>query len=304
MTPNRASARTVLTRLHPDLDHPPPAVLLMIIVTALVVTLGARYAAPDATAATTDQTFETDHHVVTLAQDGTLTIVDKKTRTAVQDTADPGSPAPTEKELAAKTDGLSQQFKKNLGWDLTVEADRTRLINEARALSQQLHNIPQATLDLEKNVGLRMLRGIVDEMDGTKNCRERCLVRGEIETIIVGVGLGVSLRILKSHLARGEPLNVAQAVAGYILISAQFLAFLIMLERDMIDMPEAFKFLIIVIMAKILTDVVATFSDIADHVAHSRMTMRQEVTDAAQYIDSLTPDDEPATDYDLVKDEL
>jgi hypothetical protein len=32
--------------------------------------------------------------------------------------------------------------------------------------------------------------------------------------------------------------------------------------------------------------------------------MRQEVTDAAKHIDSLTPDDDPATDYDLDKDEL
>jgi hypothetical protein len=34
------------------------------------------------------------------------------------------------------------------------------------------------------------------------------------------------------------------------------------------------------------------------------MTLRQAVTDAAQHVDTLTPDDEPATDYDLIKDEL
>jgi hypothetical protein len=276
----------------------------MLVVTALVVTLAARSTAPDATAATTDQTFETAGHVITQAPDGTVTILDKRTQTAVQGTADTTSPALTEQELAAKADGLSQQFKKNLGWDLESEADRTRLITETRNFSQQLHNIPQATLDLEENAVLRELRDIVDEMDGTKNCRERCLITETVKTVIVGLFMGASLRTLKNYITQGKPLYAHEAVAGIIFITALFAHFLVLLARDLTDMPASVRAIVRAIMTGVVLTIFDTFVDTAVYVAQWRATMRQEVTDAARHLGTLTPDDEPATDYDLAKDEL
>jgi hypothetical protein len=304
MTPIRTSTRLAVTRFGPDTHHPRLYALLMLVVTALVVTLGTRFTAPDATAATTDKTFETDDHVVTQAQDGTITVVDKRTQIAVQDTVDPATAGLTDKELAAQADGLSHQLKNNLGWDLTIDADRTRLLNETRAFAQQLHNIPQTTLDLEENAGLRAVRDIVDEMDGTKTCRDRCLIADTARTMIMGVGLAHSLRILKSLLAEGGQPQVARAVALSTLVTGQLLAFWYMLERDLNNMPVAFTWMVRLMMTALLREVHQAFDDVVDYVAHSRTTMRQAVTDAAQNIDTLTPDDEPATDYDLAKDEL
>jgi hypothetical protein len=283
---------------------------LLVLVAALVVTLGARSAAPDAIADVTDQTFETDDHVITMAPDGTVTVVSKRTQIAVQGTANGTSPALTAQELLAKAHGITEQLKRNLGWDLTSELDRARALNETEALTQQLHNIPQATLDLEENADLLQLRDIVDEMDivddidGVNNCRGRCLSPGAIKTVIAGPAMSKNLRTLKSYLTQGKPLSTAVAVEGVALVCTLLAIFWVTLERDLGNLPERFKWAVCAVLTGMTIDVLNTFSDVADYVAHSRATMRQEVTDAARHLDSLTPDDEPATDYDLAKDEL
>jgi hypothetical protein len=275
----------------------------MLVVTALVVTLGARSTAPDATAATI-QPFETARHLITQAPDGTVTIVDKTTQTALQGTADATSPGPTEEEIAARADGLSHQFKKDLGWDLESEADRARLITETRNFSQQLHNIPQASLDLEENATLRELRDIVDGMDGTKNCRERCLIVSTVLTFLVAAALGASMKTLKSHMADGKPLDASTAVSGALFITGLVLSFVLLLRHELEYMPFAVKKIVAILLFPALENVFHTFVDMMDYVAHYRATMRQVAADAARHLDDLTPDDEPATDYDLAKDEL
>jgi hypothetical protein len=321
MKPPCPSARSTVARFRPDIRRPDIrrphlAALLMLVVTALVVTLGARFTAPDATAATTDKTFETDDHVITQTPDGTVTIIDKKTQIAIQDTIDPATTGPTEKELATQADGLSHQFRNNLGWDLETDADRTRLLNETRALTQQLHNIPQATLNLTENAGIHTLRDIVDElnivagmdlvaeMDDPKNCRERCLIRHTAPIMLLGTGVAFNLRLLKNRMAKESSLYAADVVASITVITGLLLIFWSALDRDLRRMPVAIRLLARIAMIGLVGNVYKAWTEVIDYVAHSRATMRQAVTDAAQHLDTLTPDDEPATDYDLAKDEL
>jgi hypothetical protein len=303
ITRTGTSALSITARLRPGIHGSRPAALLMLVVVALVVGLGVRFATPRAAASTGDQTYDSGDFSITLAQDGTVTILDKQTGAALQDTPDPAAAPISEDELRTQAGNLSAQVEKNLGWDVAATTDRSRMLNEIKTFHQKLDSIPQATLDLKENAGIRTLHDIL----GTNECRARCLNFSPGPLLAVGALLGVQIRQLRDILHQpGAEIGIARTACGIVFLSATVLAFGALAVRAIGDpqMPAQLKMPLRALAAFIITKAFYAMIDIVQFTAQLRTTLREESTGTAKAIASLTPEGGPADGYDLVKDEL
>jgi hypothetical protein len=299
------SARSITAQLRPGMSRLRPAALLMLVVVALVVGLGVRFATPRAAASTGDQTYDSADFSITLAPDGTVTILDKQTRTALQNTPDPAAAPIPQGEMTTLAANLAAQVKQNLGWDVAATTDRSRMLNEIKAFHQKLDSIPQATLDLKENAGIRTLRDILE----TNECRARCLRADPLSTIQVGAILVFQINLLRNALREGDQLGIklgfwmaAGAIAGIALGAVVFSTWVSMALADP-DMSPEFKLALGVATGVMLSQVARVMVEVIQFAAQSRTTLGEESTKTAEAIASLTPGGGPADGYDLVRHE-
>jgi hypothetical protein len=297
------SARSITARLRPGITRPRPAAVLMLVVVALVVGLGVRFATPRAAASTRDQTYDSGDFSITLAEDGTVTILDQQTGTALQGAPDPAAAPIPQDEMRTQVANLATQVENNLGWDVKATTDRSRMIKEIETFHQKLDSVPQATLDLKENAGIRALRDIL----GTKECRARCLELNPGPILVLAVTLAVQIRYLRDTLHQpGAGMTIEQAAFGIAALctTALFFAFAAAQAFNDPQMPAPLKIPIHLLAAAIMFQAGHAMSDLIQFTAQLRTTLREESTGAAKAIASLTPDGGPADGYDLVKDEL
>jgi hypothetical protein len=303
ITRHGTPARSITARCRPGIDRPRSAALLMLVVVALVVGLGVRFATPRAAASTGDQTYDSPDFSITLAQDGTVTLLDKQTGTALQGAPDPAATPIPQDEMRTQAANLAAQVKQNLGWDMTAATDRSRLLKEIKTFHQKLDSIPQATLDLKENVGIRTLRDIL----GTNECRGRCLELSPVPTLAVGMILAVQIRQLREILQHpGAEMGIEETAEGIVALCATALAFSALAFRAIADpqMPARLKLPLRLLATFIVGHAVRAMIELLQFTAQSRTTLPEESTRTAKAIASLTPEGGPADGYDLVKDEL
>jgi hypothetical protein len=306
MTQTRTPARSTSVQPH-VINHPKGYALLMLVVAALVAGMGARFTAPRAAADTGDQTFESGGYSITLTPDNTLTILDTKTATALKGTPDPAAGQISEAEIRTRADNLATQLKDNLGWDVALDTDRLRLTQEINTIHQKLDSIPQATLDLRENTGIGTLRDIIDQTYNSAECRGRCLVNLPERTILAGATLAASIKFLRDRMYQGDQIGLINTTLGIIVFALYTAQFWFYLSRTLgnAHLPERLRrALLLFLGGTAFTAVTHTVVDLIEYTAQSRRTVRQDLAEAAQRVHSLTPDTEPADDYDLVKDEL
>jgi hypothetical protein len=310
MTRTWTPAHSPNTRLRPGLNHPKLSALLMLVAAALVLGMGARFTTPRAAATTGDppgdQTFESADFAITLAQDGTVTILDKKTSTALQAAPDPTSEQSTEDEIRAYANNVATQLGANLGWDMAVETDRTRLTNEIQTVRQKLQSIPQATLNLTQNADISTLHDTIEQLYGANECRGRCLAGAARNAFISGGLLVHQIRFYRNLMHRSLALDLKAKALGIVILTAEASIFWHVISRALGDprMPEGIKRALLLAVGAIFSEVAHAMIDLIQYTAQSRMTMRKELTDTADRIASLAQDTEPTKDDDLVKDEL
>jgi hypothetical protein len=304
------SVRPITARLRSGNNRPKPAALLMLVVVALVVGLGVRFATPRAAASTRDQTYDSGDFSITLAQDGTVTLLDKQTGTALQGAPAPAAAPISEDEMRTQVANLATQVENNLGWDVTLTTDRSRLIREINAFHRKLESIPQATLDLKENAGIRTLHDIIGKTpDG--ECRARCLEISPVSVLVIGVGLGYQVRELRAVLRDGARRGVREiefsaAALGIAAVASMALSFDFLVSKALRDprMPDIIRWPLRLLAGAIINDARLAMVEIIQFSAQSRTTLREESTGAAKAIASLAPDGGPAAGYDLVKDDL
>jgi hypothetical protein len=301
----RTPARSTSARLH-AINHPKRYALMMLVATALVAGMGARFTAPRAAADTGDQTFESGDYSITLTPDNTLTILDKKTSTALKGTPDPSAGQISEAEIRTQAGNLTTQLRDTLGWDLALDNDHLRLIHEVNTMHQKLDSIPQATLNLSENTDIRTVRDIIDQTYDTTECRERCLDSSAVFTIIAGGLVASSVRSIRDKMYQGEQIDIATATMTILIVAVNSAAFWGYISETLDDprVPEGMKRVLLLLTGAIFSGVARTMVDLIQYTAQSRKTVREDVTKAAERVHSLTPGTEPATDYNLVKEEL
>ena len=179
-----------------------PALLL---VPALAVGLGLLVPRAASSAATIVESAEVDNFLFQKSDDNLLGITDKvrELRLELSLDSDPGDdvPAdPTEKQLNSLKAEAAATVKELYGWDLNSRTDRERIRDEVLLLGQMLHTIPDEYLALEDNEPLRELRNVVDGVEGTTECRDRCLpeTRDAVVNRIVSVTVGASVNRMLS----------------------------------------------------------------------------------------------------------
>jgi hypothetical protein len=301
----RTPARSTSARLH-VISHPKRHALVMLIAAALVAGMGARFTASRAAADTGDQTFESGGYSITLTQNGTITILDKKTSTALEGTPDPSAEPISEDQIRTQADSLITQLEKDLGWNLALENDHIQLIHEVNTLHQKLDSIPQTTLNLRENADVRTLRDIIDQTYANNQCRERCLDISPAFVLIAGGALAYNIRSIRDKMYQGVDMGIALATGGILLLALNAAAFWKFLSTTLDDprLPESMKRVLLLLTGAIFSGVARTMADLIQYTSQSRKTVREDVTAAAERVHSLTPDTEPANDYDLVKEEL
>jgi hypothetical protein len=300
------SARSITARLHLGIHGSRPAAVLMLVVVALVVGLGVRFATARAAASTGDQTYDSGDFSISLAQDGTVTILDKQTGTVLEGAPDPAAAPMPEDELRTQAGNLSAQVEKNLGWDVAVTTDRSRMLNEIKTFHQKLDSIPQATLDLKENAGIRTLHDIL----GNNECRARCLQANPRQTIAAGALLVYQINMLREALQQderlGKEMDVDTALGAIACLTLGSLGFSHFVFQALADpsVSAQFKLALRVVTGIMLSQVARVMVEAIRFTAQSRTTLGEESTKTAKAIASLTPDGGPADGYDLVKDEL
>jgi hypothetical protein len=306
ITRTGTSVRSITARLRPGMNRSRPAAVLMLVVVALVVGLGVRFATPRAAASTGDQTYDSRDFSITLAQDGTVTLLDKQTGTALEGAPDPAAAPMPQDEMRTQAANLSAQVKQNLGWDVTATADRARMLREIKTFHQKLDSIPQAELDLKENAGIRTVRDILENNE----CRARCLQADQRALIIAGAGVVYMINGLRDALRQSEWPGTGMTTFEAALVTACLalgaLIFWSNVSQALADpgMSPEFKLALSVVASLTLSQVARVMVDAMRYAAQSRTTLREESTKTAQAIASLTPDGGPADGYDLVKDEL
>jgi ABC-type Fe3+-siderophore transport system permease subunit len=150
------------------------------------------------------------------------------------------------------------------------------------------------------------VRDIIDQTYDTTECRERCLNIHPAPILIVGGALAWNIRSLRDAMYRDKEIGIVVATGGILVLAANSAVFWSFISATLDDprVPEGMKRVLLLLTGAIFSAVARAMVDLIQYTAQSRKTVREDVTKAAERVHSLTPDTEPATDYNLVKEEL
>jgi len=281
-------------------------IVAAIVAFAALAALGMRFI-PDAAAAEAVRLEEGDF-VFERSTDNILGVTNKKTGIRLEDNLDTVTEGATEQDFNALLTEVRSQFAADFGWDLTADADRTAFRNELHLLSQALFSISDDTFEVEEFAPLRDLRDLVAGVEGTAECRDRCLpVDPAVVNRVVSTAIALSVRKLLADVTGAGPTGqfaiyaVSIFVGGLTAIVLEEAPAITGLSQNDVRMLALASAVDILRLAKQLR------ADAGTVAKQGAETVVAATRAAAKEVETATPTEpgnESASDYDLVKDEL
>jgi len=278
-------------------------IVVAVVAFAVLAALGVRFI-PDAAAAEAIR-LEEGGFVFERSVDNILGVTNLKTGIRLEHNLDTATKTPTEAEYNALLTQVRTQIATDFGWDLTVEADRIAFRNELHLISQALFSIPDETFEVEEFASLRQLRDVAEAAEGTAECRDRCLP--EVMDSVLSISMGAAVSQLLSSVT-GAGLAGHIAICGVGMLTIALTGVIIEVGPGITGLARNdIRGLVMTGLYDILAQIVQFQLDADQVAAQGAETVAAATRAAAKEVETATPtegDNESASDYDLVKDEL
>jgi len=282
------------------------SMIVAVVVFAAMAALCLRFI-PDAAAAEAE-TEEVGNFIFEIsAADNILGVTNKSTRTRLEDNLDAVAAGATATDFNTLLTEVRSQFKADFGWDLTIEADRVRLQDEIHLLSQALFSIPDETFETAEFAPLRDLRDLAAGVEGTAECRDRCLPDDDAEVNrVISTFVGSSVRKMLNQVT-GAGLTAQVAIYAVGLFVGGFTKFILDEGPARIGIGSNTLRALAIASGVGILEVAKEFRQEANEFAAGGQSMGEAAKEAAKEVAAATPTEAPnesADDYDLIKDEL
>jgi hypothetical protein len=214
---------------------------------------------------------------------------------------------PTEEQLNSLRAEVAASVKDLYSWDLNSSTDRNRIREEVLALAQALHTIPDESFNVEENQPLLALRDVADGIEGVSECRGRCLPEGNLMNRVIATGVAAIVNRMLADFTNDLPGSQVVVLAVSVLVGG-ITEFTFNVGPALTGIPAAdLRRSAIAGAISMLILVKSYLDDARALAANSSGTVKDEAKKGAEEVAAITPtepENEPTSDYDMVKDEL